>query len=75
MPDWIQPAFARRYALRERAAAQTRQLYRQCDDVGLSMALNALAAFVPNLDASKIDTGKIFTNEFADNANKKYPNA
>lgn len=49
VPDWIQPAFARRYALRERAAAQTRQLYRQCDDVGLSMALNALAAVAGNV--------------------------
>lgn len=65
------------------------ELYKQCLDAnkeslspnglvdadGPATALNALAAFVPNLDASKIDTGKIFTNEFADNANKKYPNA
>lgn len=65
------------------------ELYKQCLDAnkeslspnglvdadGPVTALNALAAFVPNLDASKIDTGKIFTNEFADNANKKYPNA
>lgn len=65
------------------------ELYKQCLDAnkeslspnglvdadGPATALNALAAFVPNLDASKIDTGKIFTNEFADNANKKYPHA
>lgn len=63
------------------------ELYKQCldankeslspnglvDEDGPATALNALAAFVPNLDASKIDTSKIFTNEFADNANKKYP--
>ncbi len=65
------------------------ELYKQCldankeslspnglvDEDGPATALNALAAFVPNLDASKIDTSKIFTNEFADNANKKYPHA
>lgn len=64
------------------------ELYKQCLDAnkealspdgrvdadGPATALNALAAFVPNLDASKIDTSKIFTNEFVDNANKKYPN-
>ncbi len=64
------------------------ELYKQCldankeslsldgrvDEDGPATALNALAAFVPNLDASKIDITKIFTNEFADNANKKYPN-
>lgn len=49
VPDWIRPAFARRYALWERATAQTRQLYHQCDDVGLSMALNALAAIAGNV--------------------------
>ncbi|HRL22887.1 ABC transporter substrate-binding protein [Alcaligenes sp. SDU_A2] len=64
------------------------ELYKQClqankeslspdgrvDADGPATALNALAAFVPNLDAAKIDTGKIFTNDYADQANKKYPN-
>jgi NitT/TauT family transport system substrate-binding protein len=64
------------------------ELYKQCldankealspdglvDSDGPTTALNALAAFVPNLDASKIDLSKIYTNEFAENANKKYPN-
>lgn len=65
------------------------ELYKQCldanrsalspdglvDEDGPATALNALAAFTPNFDRSKIDIGQIFTNEFALKANKKYPNA
>lgn len=65
------------------------ELYKQCLDAnraalspdglvpedGPQTALNALAAFTPNFDRSKIDIQKIFTNEFALKANEKYPNA
>lgn len=65
------------------------ELYKQCLEAnrpalspdgmvaadGPETALNALAAFTPNFDRSKIDIQKIFTNEFAIKANEKYPNA
>jgi len=41
---------------------------------GPATALNALAAFAPNFPKDKIDTSKVWTNEFADRANQKYPN-
>ncbi len=65
------------------------ELYKQCltdnkeslspdgmvDEDGPETALNALAAFVPNFDATEIDVSKIWTNEFVINANKKLSNA
>ncbi|HUH59354.1 MAG TPA: ABC transporter substrate-binding protein [Candidimonas sp.] len=42
---------------------------------GPQTALKALAAFVPNFPADQIDVSKVWTNDFVDNANKKYPNA
>ena len=41
---------------------------------GPATALNALAAFASNFPKDKIDTSKVWTNEFADKANQKYPN-
>ncbi len=45
------------------------------DQDGPQTALKALAAFVPNFPADKIDVSKIWTNDFVAKANKKYPNA
>src|SRR5690606_9090521 len=42
---------------------------------GPKTALKALAAFVPNFPADKIDISKIWTNDFVAKANKKYPHA
>lgn len=42
---------------------------------GPETALKALAAFVPNFPADKIDISKIWTNDFVAKANKKYPHA
>jgi len=42
---------------------------------GPETALKALAAYVPHFDASKIDISKIWTNDFALKADKKYPHA
>ncbi|NYT81322.1 ABC transporter substrate-binding protein [Alcaligenaceae bacterium] len=42
---------------------------------GPQTALNALAAFVPNFPKDKIDVTKIWTNDFVNKANQKYPNA
>ncbi|MYN13242.1 ABC transporter substrate-binding protein [Pusillimonas sp. TS35] len=42
---------------------------------GPKTALNALAAYVPNFPADKIDISKVWTNDFVIKANKKYPNA
>ncbi|MGE4370464.1 MAG: ABC transporter substrate-binding protein [Burkholderiaceae bacterium] len=44
-------------------------------DDGPATALKSLAAFVPNFDASKIDLSKVWTNDFVNKANEKYPNA
>jgi len=41
---------------------------------GAATALKALAAFVPDFDAGKIDPAKVWTNEYAKRANEKYPN-
>ncbi|WP_459615145.1 ABC transporter substrate-binding protein [Bordetella sp. 2513F-2] len=41
---------------------------------GADTALKALAAFVPDFDAGKIDPAKVWTNEYAKRANEKYPN-
>jgi NitT/TauT family transport system substrate-binding protein len=41
---------------------------------GPKTSLAAQAAYVPNFDASKIDMSKIWTNEYAERADKKYPN-
>jgi NitT/TauT family transport system substrate-binding protein len=41
---------------------------------GGATAVKALAAFVPDFDPSKVDSSKIWTNEFAKRANQKYPN-
>lgn len=41
---------------------------------GPKTALNALAAYVPDFDRSKIDLSKCWTNSFAESANNKYPN-
>ncbi len=49
LPDWIQPTFARRYDLHERAVAQARAPYRQCQEIGLSVALHALGAVAGNV--------------------------
>jgi NitT/TauT family transport system substrate-binding protein len=42
---------------------------------GPQTALKALAAFVPNFPADKIDVSKVWTNDYVAKANKKYPNA
>jgi NitT/TauT family transport system substrate-binding protein len=42
---------------------------------GPETALKALTAFVPNFPADQIDLSKVWTNDYVDNANKKYPNA
>lgn len=42
---------------------------------GPQTALKALAAFVPNFPADKIDISKVWTNDYVAKANKKYPNA
>lgn len=42
---------------------------------GPQTALKALAAFIPDFPSDKIDTSKIWTNDFAIKANKKYPHA
>jgi len=41
---------------------------------GAATATKALAAYVKGFDASKIDTSKVWTNEFTRRANQKYPN-
>ncbi|MFC3337715.1 ABC transporter substrate-binding protein [Paracandidimonas soli] len=41
---------------------------------GPKTALSALAAFVPDFKPDTIDLSKIWTNEFAEKANQKYPN-
>jgi NitT/TauT family transport system substrate-binding protein len=41
---------------------------------GAETAVKALAAFVPGFDPKKVDPSKIWTNQFADRANQKYPN-
>jgi len=41
---------------------------------GPQTALKALAAFVPNFNADDVDLSKVWTNEFAEKANQKYPN-
>ncbi|HYG45804.1 MAG TPA: ABC transporter substrate-binding protein [Bordetella sp.] len=41
---------------------------------GAATATKALAAYVKGFDASKIDSSKAWTNEFAKRANEKYPN-
>jgi len=41
---------------------------------GPQTALDAIAAFVEDFPADKIDLDKIWTNEFAEKANEKYPN-
>jgi NitT/TauT family transport system substrate-binding protein len=42
---------------------------------GPQTVLNALVSFVPGLPGKKIDLSKIWTNDFAVKANKKYPHA
>jgi asparagine synthase (glutamine-hydrolysing) len=42
IPSWIVPGFARRYALRSRAAENARHLYQQCRPMGLSVLLSAI---------------------------------
>ena len=42
---------------------------------GPETALKSLAAFVPKFDASAIDLSKVWTNDFVNKANEKYPNA
>ena len=42
---------------------------------GPQTALNALAAYVPHFDRTKIDLSRIWTNQFAAKANQKYPHA
>ena len=42
---------------------------------GAQTALNALGSFVPNFKPEAIDLSKVWTNEFAEKANQKYPNA
>ncbi|TAL91499.1 MAG: transporter substrate-binding domain-containing protein [Candidimonas sp.] len=42
---------------------------------GPETALKAQAAYIPNFPVSKIDVSKIWTNDFAIKANKKYPHA
>lgn len=42
---------------------------------GPETALKALAAYVRNFDAKKIDISKVWTNDFALKADKKYPHA
>jgi asparagine synthase (glutamine-hydrolysing) len=49
LPDWIQPSFARRYHLSARASAQARAPYRQCQGIGLSVAVHALGAVAGNV--------------------------
>ncbi|HLS43217.1 MAG TPA: ABC transporter substrate-binding protein [Paenalcaligenes sp.] len=44
------------------------------DEDGPQTALNAMAAFAPNLEASDIDVSQIWTNDFVINANKKLSN-
>ncbi|MEI2417497.1 ABC transporter substrate-binding protein [Orrella sp. JC864] len=41
---------------------------------GAATALKALAAYIPDFPADKIDPDKVWTNEFAERANQKYPN-
>ncbi|MBO1114416.1 ABC transporter substrate-binding protein [Bordetella petrii] len=41
---------------------------------GAATAAKALAAYVKGFDAAKIDTSKVWTNEFTRRANQKYPN-
>lgn len=41
---------------------------------GPATALKSLAAFVPKFDASAIDLSKVWTNDFVNKANEKYPN-
>lgn len=41
---------------------------------GPQTALKAMEAFVPNFPADKIDISKIWTNDFVNKANQKYPN-
>ena len=41
---------------------------------GAATALKALAAFVPDFDAAKVDPAKAWTNEYTRRANEKYPN-
>lgn len=43
-------------------------------DDGPQTALDALAAFVPDFPVDKIALDKVWTNEFAERANEKYPN-
>lgn len=42
---------------------------------GPETAFKALAAYVPNFPADKIDVSKVWTNDFVAKANKKYPHA
>ena len=41
---------------------------------GPKISLAAQAAYLPNFDAGKIDLSKIWTNDFAQRADQKYPN-
>jgi len=44
IPAWIRPDFARRYALRNRALENARQIYQQCQQISLSSTLYSISS-------------------------------